>query len=403
MLKRTLLAQKIQEIAFQNGKMAFVTGPRQVGKTTLSLEVAKNYSKHQYYIWDDIPFRRQWMKDPKSIIEMSTGQKPLVILDELHKAPSWKTRLKGLYDLRKDYADILVTGSARLNVFRKGGDSLLGRYYLFHLHPFSIGELVKNQCTPQSLISGFGTPLKPEKKILEDLFQFGGFPEPYFKKNEATLNLWQRSRIERLVREDLLDISRTHEISSIESMVSFIPEKVGAPFSVQNLSEDLSVPHPTVKRWLSWLTQLFYLYALLPYTFKLSRSLKKQPKVYLWDWSEIEDKGNKFENLIAGHLLKTVNFWTDTGLGNFSLFYLRDKEQHETDFLITEKRKPWMLIECKYSDTQLDSSLKYFAEKLDVPHAVQVVFESGHQKEFHYGHKKIGHIISADRFLTLLS
>lgn len=126
MLKRSLLAQKIQETAFKNGKMAFVTGPRQVGKTTLSLEIAKNYSRHQYHILDDIPFRKQWMKDPKSIIEMTPGPKPLVILDELHKAPSWKTRLKGLYDLRKDYADILVTGSARLNVFRKGGDSLLG-------------------------------------------------------------------------------------------------------------------------------------------------------------------------------------------------------------------------------------------------------------------------------------
>ncbi len=403
MLKRSILAEKIKEVAFKNGKMAFVTGPRQVGKTTLSLEIAKSYSHHQYYIWDDVPFRRQWMKDPKSIIEMTRGAKPLVILDELHKAPSWKTRLKGIYDLRKEYADILVTGSARLNVFRKGGDSLLGRYYLFHLHPFSVGELLGIDASPQSILIGLKNDLKPEKKILDDLFRFGGFPEPYSKKNDTTLRLWQRSRIERLVREDLLDISRTQEISSIESLVSFIPEKIGSPFSVQNISEDLSVPHPTVRRWLSWLEQLFYIYFIPPYTFKLSRSLKKQPKAYLWDWSEIEDKGAKFENMIAGHLLKLVNLWTDSGMGNFSLFYLRDKEQHETDFLITEKRKPWMLIECKYADTKLDPSLKYFAEKLDVPHAVQVVFESGHHKEFHYGNKRVGYIVSADKFLTLLS
>ncbi|QQR80190.1 MAG: ATP-binding protein [Deltaproteobacteria bacterium] len=403
MLSRTLLAKKIKETAFKNGKMAFVTGPRQVGKTTLSLEIGKSYPKSQYYIWDDTPFKRQWATDPKSIIEMNQGPKPLIILDELHKAPSWKTRLKGLYDLRKQYADILVTGSARLNVFRKGGDSLLGRYYLFHLHPFSVGELIHTEATPQSIVEGLNNEIKPQTKILETLFQFGGFPEPYTKKNTTTLNLWQRSRIERLVREDLLDISRTQEISSIESMASFIPEKIGSPFSVQSLSEDLSIPYPTIKRWLSWLEQLFYLYSLPPYTYKLARSLKKQPKIYLWDWSEIEDKGNRFENLVAGHLLKTVNFWTDTGLGNFSLYYLRDKERHETDFLITEKRKPWMLVECKYADTQLDPSLKYFSEKLDIPHAIQVVYKSGHHKMFHYGNKKLGHIISADKLLTLLS
>ncbi len=403
MLNRTPLAQKIREIAFKNGKMAFVTGPRQVGKTTLSLEIGKSYPQSRYHIWDDIPFRRQWTKDPKSIVEMGSGPKPLVILDELHKAPSWKTRLKGLYDLRKEYADILVTGSARLNVFRKGGDSLLGRYYLFHLHPFSVGELIQTRTTPRSLSEGLHRELKPEKKILKDLFQFGGFPEPYLKKDPTTLNLWQRSRIERLVREDLLDISRTQELSAIESMTSFIPEKIGSPFSVQSLSEDLSVPYPTVKRWLSWLAQLFYLYSIPPYTFKLARALKKQPKVYVWDWSEIEDPGNRFENLIAGHLSKTVDFWTDTGIGNFSLHYLRDKEGHETDFLITEKRKPWMLVECKYADTRLDPSLKYFAEKLDAPHAVQVVYESGVQKQFEYGNKRKGHILSADRFLTLLN
>ena len=392
----------IEKLAFDNDKMAFVTGPRQVGKTTLARQLLSEYRSDRYFNWDDVEFKRKWIKDPKSFVPEIVGKRTLVVFDELHKAPRWKTYLKGLYDTRRAHAHILVTGSARLDIFRRGGDSLLGRYFLFRLHPFSLGEIEGGTHPPESLKKAFSEKLPSRKAVFKRFMQYGGFPEPYLKTDLEFTNAWRRMRTERLVREDLLDLTRTHELALIETAAAMMPERVGSLFSVQSLAEDLQVSHPTVNRWMNWLSQLFYLYRIFPYTKNVARSLKKQPKLYLWDWSEIQDEGARFENLVAGHLLKAVHFWTDSGIGTFELSYVRDKEKREVDFLIVRDRKPWALIECKRSKNVPSPHLIRFAKQLKPELAVQVIEESGIQELFDMDGKDKGLLISADSFLPLL-
>lgn len=401
MERRPYYEDYVRKVAFQNNKMAFISGPRQVGKTTLALQLLEKAGGGAYYNWDDVEFKRQWIKDPKVFAPEVVGPRRMVVFDELHKAARWKTTLKGLYDLRHSVADILVTGSARLDIFRRGGDSLLGRYFLLRMHPFSLGELSGSVVKPEDLETLLKNPLAPAKDIFERLLQFGGFPDPYLKADPHLWNLWRRMRHERLVREDLLSITQTHELSLIESCAALLPERVGSPFSVQSLSEDLSVSHPTAKRWLIWLSQLFYLYFVPTYSKKLSRSLRKQPKVYLWDWSEVKDEGARFENICAGHLLKGCHFWTDSGLGTFDLLYVRDKEKREVDFLVTWDGKPWLLAECKSGDTSIAPSLLYYAKVLNPPLVVQIVKAGGLHERFSVPGGNKGFLISADSFLGL--
>jgi hypothetical protein len=401
MKERPSYTNLIERLAFANEKMAFVTGPRQVGKTTLAEHLLSKYGSDKYFNWDDVAFRRQWIKDPKSFIPQILGEKILVVFDELHKAPRWKSYLKGLYDTRKTHAHILVTGSARLDVFRRGGESLLGRYFLFRLHPFSMGELEATSIHPDEFAKMFSGKLSSNSDLYQTLLTHGGFPEPFLKANFEFTNLWRRMRTERLAREDLLDLTRTHELALIETAMAMIPERVGSLFSIQSLAEDLEVSHPTARRWIEWLSQLFYVYRVFPYTKKIARSLKKQPKLYLWDWSEVTDEGRRFENFIAGHLQKAIHFWTDSGIGLFELNYVRDKEKHEVDFLISRDKKPWMLIECKRSDTTPSPHLIRFAHLLGPQHVIQIIEDSGIQESFDLGEKKKGLLISADRFLKL--
>lgn len=401
MRNRSNYADFVKKIAFKNNKMAFIAGPRQVGKTTLALQLLEATGGGGYFNWDDVEFKRQWIKDPKVLVPQAVGPRKMFVFDELHKAPRWKSSLKGVYDLRHAYADILVTGSAKLDIFRRGGDSLLGRYFLLRMHPFSLGELSGSIAKPDELEKLLKGPLASAKDIFERLFQFGGFPDPYLKADPALWNLWRRMRHERLVREDLLALTQTHEVALIESCAALLPEKVGSPFSIQSLAEDLGVSHPTTKRWLTWLSQLFYLHFVPTYSKKLSRSLRKQPKAYLWDWSEVKDEGHRFENMCAGHLLKSCHFWTDSGLGKFDLCYVRDKEKREVDFLVTWDGKPWLLAECKSSDTNIATSLLYYAKILDPPIVLQIVKTGGIHERFDLSGGKKGTLISADSFLRL--
>lgn len=402
MRERTRYIDIIEEMAFKNGKMAFVSGPRQVGKTTLAKQVLSRRPAGHYFNWDDPSFRRQWIKDPKSLIEEKVGEKTMVVFDEIHKATRWKSTLKGIYDLKGEQATILVTGSAKLDLFRRGGDSLLGRYFPFRMHPFSMGELSNRSVTPDALHAALDRPGLSAPSDLPRLLKFGGFPEPYLKSNEKFSTVWNRTRTERLVREDLIDISRTHEVSLIEATVAMLPERVGSLFSLQSLAEDLEVSHPTAKRWIDWLSQIFYVYRINPYTRMIARSLKKRPKIYLWDWSEIVDDGARFENLVASHLYKAVHFWSDAGMGNFELGYLRDKEKREVDFIILNRRKPWLMIECKRSDRGPSPNLIRFADQLKPEIALQIVETRDVQERFTINRQQKGQVISADRFLPLL-
>ena len=408
--RQRYLENEIKDICFAQSKMALISGPRQCGKTTIAKHLLQQRNAGQYYNWDETVFRRLWTKDPQVLVKKLLEQhakKPLLVLDEIHKAKLWKRNLKGLYDTSDGKYDIIVTGSARLNVYRKGSDSLLGRYHHFRLHPFSLAELsassihIPHNSLLDHLFTGTIVHDKSQQENLELLDQFGPFPEPLFAKNRKILNLWQKGRIEKIVREDLRDLSRLPELSQIEMLVSLLPERVASTLSLRSLSEDLEVAYTTVKLWMNYLYELYYAFKIQPYFKSLPRSLKKESKLYLWDWSEIDNEAARFENMIASHLLKYCNYLTDTGEGNFLLYYLRNKQHKEIDFLIVKDRKPWLPVEVKLSDNKLSDNWSVFMKYLPCERAIQVVKSANIYRieNTHFG--KIL-VISAAQFLSYL-
>jgi hypothetical protein len=381
---RTLQAV-IRELCFEDHKMAFVSGPRQVGKTTLAKRLLEPRTAAAYHNWDDIAFRRIWAKAPGSTIpRAASGAEgvPLVVFDEIHKARGWKRSLKGIYDTREAPVDILVTGSARLTVYRRGGDSLMGRYHDFRLHPFTLGEL---DATPvrepdavrEAIFAAPGAERSESQKTLEALLRFGGFPEPLLAASERKARLWRRERVERVIREDLRDLSRIPELSRLELLASLIPERVGSPLSRAALRELLEVSFDTIRRWVTSLDDLYYLFEIKPWQRSVSRTLRKEGKVYLWDWSEVPDPAARFENLVASHLLKLCHYLTDAGYGTLALWCLRTKDGYEIDFLVTRDGRPWLPVEVKLADPTLSPSWSVFLRQLPVERGLQLVAKPG--------------------------
>ncbi|MFH1729668.1 MAG: ATP-binding protein [Pseudomonadota bacterium] len=411
MYKQRYLKDFINKLALERYKMAFISGPRQCGKTVLSKMILNENKLGSYNNWDDIDFRRIWTKNPKLIydnIDSKNINKSIVVLDEIHKERTWKNRLKGLFDT-KSPCKIIVTGSARLNVYKKGGDSLMGRYLNFRLHPFTVGELHKtvklkpNEIIKQIFKEKIPTQNQSKKyfKTIIDLMNLGGFPEPFLEGSEEIARIWRSGRHEKIVREDLRDLSRISELSKVEMLMTLLPAKVSNPMSIQSLREDLEVAHETCSRWLNYLKELYFIFELKPYYKSISRSLKKEEKIYLWDWSELKEKGALYENMLASHLLKSVHFWNDTGKGSFDLHYLRDKEKREIDFLITNDKLPWLAIEAKLKKHELDNNNLAFIKKVNCKHYIQLVLE-----EDVWDYKKIDDIeilfASADSILPFL-
>ncbi|MDO8519931.1 MAG: ATP-binding protein [Deltaproteobacteria bacterium] len=407
-MQNRYLTEPILRIALSAHKMAFVSGPRQCGKTTLGRLLLRRYRSGRYFNWDDIEFRRAWAKNPKSIVpDGKKGAPPLIVLDEIHKAKGWKRSLKGVFDTLENPADILVTGSARLNVYKKGGDSLLGRFYHFRLHPLSLAEILKRSPPlPDELIKnlaeGIHSPSRTAVSNLDLLLRLGGFPQPFLERDEKKANLWRQNRVEAVIREDLRDLSRVPELSQIEMLASLLPERVGSPLSLNALREDLEVSYDTVKRWLTMLEDLYYVFRLRPYYRSIKRSLKKEAKLYLWDYSEIPDGGSRFENLVACHLLKACHYWTDTGEGRFELHFLRNKEKQEIDFLITRDGLPWLPIEVKSQKDDPAPAWKKFLPMLRCPLGIQLLLrpKSGIRKHELAGGDVL--VAPASAFLAML-
>jgi len=362
-------------------KMVFIAGPRQVGKTTLGKRLIKQY-KGKYLLYDDLDDRR-------NILNKGFIQNQYVCLDEFHKYQRWKSFLKGVYDKYKENLHILLTGSARLDVYQKSGDSLLGRYYLFHLHPLTLSELNKKQ------ISLPGEILAPSEllKGLNELYRFGGFPEPFASQSEQEHRRWSNQRRDLLINEDLRDLTDINLVSVVENLMLLLPDRIGSLFSYTALAQDLNVSVPTVQSWLKVFEKLYIVYKIPPYTKKITRSLHKRPKYYLWDWSQLEQAGQRFENFVAGHLYKAVSLWTDLGFANCSLHFLHTRDNKEVDFLIQKNNKPWFLVEVKTADTQISKWLRYFSKQLGIP-GIQVVRDSGVYKR----DENIS-VISADSWL----
>lgn len=359
-------------------KMAFIAGPRQVGKTTLALDLlAFKKAGRDYFNWDVASAQKLIIKNPEGFWQ---GQAPLpqrIALDEIHKYPRWKRFLKGFYDQNKNDVQTIVTGSGRLNLYQRGGDSLFGRYHMFHLLPFTVGELSHGKIgTPQDFLKlVLDESQGNANDALKTLWEFNGFPEPLFATNKMRLNRWKTQHRHLILRDDIRDLTLIREIGLIETLTQLLPERVGSPLSVNSLKEDLGVNHATVQNWLRVLDQLYYLFFLRPYTGKLARSLKREQKVFFYDWSELEDLGARFENLIALHFFKACCLWTEMGFGDFSLHYVRDKEKREVDFVVCEKNRPWFLIEAKLSAGDISAPLYYYHERLNPKASFQVVME----------------------------
>lgn len=397
----------IKKLALERGKMAFISGPRQVGKTTEALNIGKSFNEYHYYNWDQTQFKKRWVKDPDSIIGDFMANNPnltkLAILDEIHKSKNWKQKLKGLYDVNHDLLSFLVTGSARLSIYRKGSDSLMGRYFHFRLHPFSLRELLgKEPLSPEETFNNiFYSKIKKISsdgpQIFSRLLEFSGFPEPYLAHDKKILNLWREGRKDKILKEDIRDLSNIREIGQIEVLLELLIDRVASPLSVQSLREDLSCSHDSVTRWLGHLQELYYYYPIAPFSNSIARSLKKEAKIYLYDWSEVVSEGAKFENMIAGHLLKACHFWQDTGEGKFTLHYLRNKDKKEVDFVIVKNKKPFFTIECKLNSTELDTGYQTFQKVLKCPH-IQLLRESGQYRKINDD----TYIMSGDYFLEWL-
>jgi predicted AAA+ superfamily ATPase len=302
----------------------------------------------------------------------------MVVLDEIHKDRLWKRNLKGLFDTSTSPCDFLVTGSARLNVYRRGSDSLLGRYFHFRLHPFSLREMGRaDVLAPEAALKAlFNRAVKRSRRAednLDALMAYGPFPEPLFEQDKRAANLWRRNHERIVIREDLRDISRLPDLGRLELMAALLPERVGSLFSVASLREDLEVSFDTVRRWTTYLKELYYVFEIKPWSRRIPRSLRREGKLYLWDYSAVQNAGARFENLVASHLLKACHFWTDTGEGEFELRYLRNKEKQEIDFLIVRDSVPWLPVEVKLSDTEPSPSWRKFADLLPCGHGLQIV------------------------------
>ena len=378
------LTAEINRFFAEEGKMAFVAGPRQVGKTTLAKHLLSLVAADSFYFnWDIESHRKAIIKNPEEFWQVSglvsSKGKQRIGLDEIHKYPRWKRFLKGLYDARGRDLEIIVTGSGRLDIYQRGGDSLFGRYHLYHLHPFTLGEYIRENRQTVSPPGEFWEKVKSAKtpagakEGLIDLETLTGFPEPLFSGSEARLRRWRRSHQTLVVREDLRDLTRIREIGLIETLVALLPERIGSPLSVNSLREDLGVNFMTVQGWLEALGRLYYLFNIRPYAGRLARTLRREEKTYLFDFTAIENSGSRFENLIALHLNKLCDAWTDWGYGDFVLHYVRDREKREVDFLITENQKPYALVEAKLTGEGIDPNLKYFHDRLKPAYSVQVV------------------------------
>jgi len=336
---------------FLKNRMVFVGGPRQVGKTTLCLQYLDTRTEEDpgYLNWDDVMAKSQIRN-----AELPVDVKALCF-DEIHKYKNWRSLLKGFFDTKRKKYKFIVTGSARLDHYRRGGDSLLGRYRYVRLHPFTLGEL--NQF---------------DGKTIEQFLRFGGFPEPFLNGTEKNLRLWQKERTYRIINDDIRDLEKVREINSIEILAEALVDRVGAPLSIKNLAGDLDVHHATVKNWVQILDNVYYSYQISPFGSPKIRAVKKEQKLYLWDWSTIEKNGFRFENLVAGHLLKYCHFLEDSEGEKMELRFLRDTDKREVDFVVLKNKKPLFAVECKTGERSLSPHIEYFKARTNIPKFYQV-------------------------------
>lgn len=345
-------------------RMVFVGGPRQVGKTTFALSFLDDGSERSpaYMNWD-------YPDDRANILAAQLpSNEPLVILDEVHKYARWRNLVKGFYDKHKSSLSFLVTGSARLDYYRKGGDSLQGRYHYYRLHPFSVMECGS-----------------PDAGTVRQLLAYGGFPEPLLKANERFHRRWLREYSARVLHEDVRDLENVREISLLELLLQHVPACVGSPLSVNSLAKLLQVAQPSVENWLRIFERLYLCFRIPPFGSAHIRAVRKEKKLYFWDWSRVPEPGPRFENMVASQLLKYCHFLEDTEGYRMELRFIRDTDKREVDFVVLRDGRPVFAVECKTGERDASPACHYFRERTDIPAFYQV-----HLGSRDYGHASTG-------------
>lgn len=339
-MERYIQAQVLTDL---EKKMVIVAGPRQVGKTSLSLNLT---DKSSYLNWD-VP------EDREKILKKTWPKpNPVLVLDEIHKNRSWRAILKGIVDnVKSPKMKILVTGSAKLDAYRRGGDSLQGRYHFHRLHPFTFKEIKGSS-----------------NKDMELLLKFGGFPEPFLRGEEIFLNRWNLEYRTRIIREEIVSLENVLDLAKLELLSIRLPDLIGSPLSINALREDLEASHKAVAHWVLIFDSLYYTFRISPFGPPKLRAVKKEQKLYFWNWSVVANEGARWENCVASHLLKWIHYRQDSYGEDLELAYFRDTARREVDFILLKNRKPTHLIEAKLGDEDISPSLKYLSNKYpDLP------------------------------------
>lgn len=334
-------------------KMIIVTGPRQVGKTYMAKRLMKSFNNSTYLNYD--------VFEDKKIIQQHSWKinSDFLIFDEIHKMKNWKSYIKGIFDSRKENQSILITGSARLETFRKTGESLAGRYFHYHLNPLSLAEInFKN--------SAF--------EILEKLMDLGSFPEPFLSNSREDADRWRNLYFQDLIREDILEFSRINELNDMKNLLQVLRTKVGSPLSISSICNSLNISYNTVKRYINILEALYIVFLIKPYHKKIARAIIKEPKLYFYDPVYVKaDRGIIFENLVAISLLKYCQYMQDSYGKDTTLNYIRTKEKKEVDFALVEKGEIKLLIEVKLQDHKISKHLQFFTKNYNIPKSIQLV------------------------------
>ena len=347
-------------------KMVFITGPRQVGKTTLAKSLAAAFRQPLYLNYDSAIDRQRITKGDWAATH------DYVILDEIHAMPTWKSYLKGVFDTKPGGQSVLVTGSARLDTFRQAGESLAGRYFRWRLHPFSVKE--------------FAPQVAGAAQALESLLRFGGFPEPLLKGTDSARKRWQNQYFTDLVREDVLEFSRIQEVRSMRLLVEMLRTRTGSPLSFDALGREVGLAANTVRSYIDILEALHVVFLVRPYHRNVARALAKAPKLYFHDWAYVNDakdaspeSGARFENLVASHLLKHTQFLTDSEGASGQLHYLRTTDGKEVDFVLAnEAGEATHFIEVKVDDAKPALLLRKAAAEHPQASATQLVLRAPH-------------------------
>jgi predicted AAA+ superfamily ATPase len=349
---------------YLNKKIVLISGPRQAGKKTFSKMLKKNF---EYLNFDNDEDRKRFRE------KSWDRKKELLIFDELHKLPKWKQWLKGVYDKEGLNPPIVVTGSAIFDSYKKVGDSLAGRYFHYRLHALDVREILtinKNQNT---------------KEVIEKLLNISGFPDPYLEGTQEFYNLWKKTHLDIILRQDLIDLEAVSNIKQIELLIDLLRDRVGSPISYSSLARDLQVSDKTIKKWLELLENMYVVFKITPYSKNIARSVLKKPKYYFYDISRANNEGARLENLVAASLLKEIHFRQDCLGEEWKLHYLSLKGGKEIDFFIEHKKTSPILIEVKKSDDEPSKIFNQFSKFFKSPQMIQLVQNIKQEKTYASG------------------